>query len=160
MDLSSVWCVLARWWTGPHCLCAAVGTSCLVSFDRATLWTCGSLKGTQRDCFGCVCVVCTSPRGVGVDRRRACPHRRDVELRCTTRCQWYCAPPLAQWLCEFAIGDRSGRTTMVTPADRGGLGKARLRSDRTPVVFVSLRLWAFATGRICTAWRHTLVMHD
>ena len=26
MDFSSVWCDLARWWTGPHCLCAAGGT--------------------------------------------------------------------------------------------------------------------------------------
>ena len=26
LDLSSVWCVLARWWTDPHCLCAVVGT--------------------------------------------------------------------------------------------------------------------------------------
>ena len=25
-----------------------------------------------------LCVVCASPIGVGVDRRRACPHRRDV----------------------------------------------------------------------------------
>ena len=32
--------------------------SCRVSFDRASLWTGGLLKGTQRDCFGCVCVVC------------------------------------------------------------------------------------------------------
>ena len=27
---------------------------------------------------GCVGVVCASRRDVGVDRRRACPHRRDV----------------------------------------------------------------------------------
>ena len=26
LDFSSVWCDLARWWTGPHCLCAGVCT--------------------------------------------------------------------------------------------------------------------------------------
>ena len=30
-----------------------------------------------------LCVVCASPRGVTVDRRRACPHRRDVGAWCT-----------------------------------------------------------------------------
>ena len=27
LDWSSVWCVLAIWWTGPHCVCAAVVAS-------------------------------------------------------------------------------------------------------------------------------------
>ena len=31
--------------------------SCLVSFDRVSLWTCGSQKGTQHDDPGCVCVL-------------------------------------------------------------------------------------------------------
>ena len=40
-----------------------------------------------------VCVVCASPRGVGVDRRRACPHRRDVVVLVHSMCQW-CRDPL------------------------------------------------------------------
>ena len=36
--------------------------SCRVSFGRATLWTCGSLKGTQRDCE----VVCVAIAVVGL----------------------------------------------------------------------------------------------
>ena len=40
----------------PMCLRCCGYTPCRGSFDRVTLWTCGSLKGTQRDDLGCVCV--------------------------------------------------------------------------------------------------------
>ena len=134
--------------------------SCRVSFDRAVLWTCGSLKGTQRDCVElCVCCLfiasrcgCRPASGMSTPSRcRASAHNQMSVALC---------PSCALWLCEFAIDDQSGRTTMVTPADRGGLGKAMLRPDRTPYVFVLVRLWVFAVRGFCTAWRHTPVMHD
>ena len=49
----------------------------MVSSDGVALWTCESPKGTQHDGPGPVCCLCIA-LGVGVDRRRACPHRRDV----------------------------------------------------------------------------------
>ena len=63
LDWSSVWCVLARWWTGPPIAFALLWVhSCRVSFGRASLWTCGSLQGTQRDCeVVCVAIAVVGP---------------------------------------------------------------------------------------------------
>ena len=62
LGLSSVWCVVSRWWAGPHVFALLWFHPCWVSFDRVTWWTCGSPKGTQRDCFGCVCCLCIASR--------------------------------------------------------------------------------------------------
>ena len=69
-----------------------------------------------------LCVVCASPRGVGVDWRRACPHRRNVGA-------WYTAgvnggatllgTMVPARLCVLiAVVE----PTLVTPDGRGGLG--------------------------------------
>ena len=94
-----------------------------------------------------VCVVCASPRGVGVDRRRACPHRRDVGSWYTARCQW-CRDRLGHngpaSLCVCVAIAVVG-PTMVIPQDRGKLVMIA-RFGCTFGVFVSLRCSAFATG--------------
>ena len=57
LDLSSVWCVLARWWNGPQCVCASVGTS-LSGFVRSryfvNMWV--AEGHTARWSWLCVCV--------------------------------------------------------------------------------------------------------
>ena len=92
LDLSSVWCVLAIWWTGPRCLCAAVAT-CLSGVVRSRyfvdMWV--AEGHTARLLWLCVCCVSIAG-GVDVDRRRACPHSRDVGAWYTARCQWCCDP--------------------------------------------------------------------
>ena len=60
LDLSSVWCALATWWIGPNVIALLWLHSCLVSFDRATLWTCGSLTAHSAMALA-LCVVCASP---------------------------------------------------------------------------------------------------
>ena len=95
--------------------------SCLVSFDGVTLWKCGSPKGTQHDGSGSVCCLCIA-LGVGVDRRRACQHRRDVG-------PWYTAGANggATLLGTMApvrlcVSIAVVQPTLVTPDGRGGLG--------------------------------------
>ena len=160
LGLSSVWCVVSRWWTGPHVFALLWFHPSWVSFDRVTLWTCGSPKGTQRDCSGCVCVVFTHRLAVwvSVDVGHAhtvamcgCGVRPDVSG---------VAPSWAQWLCEVVVGNRGRRATMVTPTGREGVGKRGYDSVAFLRVFVSLRWWALRGRRVCTAWRHTPVMHD
>ena len=110
----------------PMCLRCCGCIPSLVPFDRVSLGTCGSQKGTQNDGPGCVCVcvVCAWPLGVDVDRRRACPHSRDVGAWYTARCEW-CRDPLGHngsaRLCvcvEIALVG----PTMVTPEGRGDSG--------------------------------------
>ena len=62
LDLSSVWCVLAIWWTGPNVFALLWLHPCLVSPDGVTVWTCGSPKGTQHDDPGSVCCLCIASR--------------------------------------------------------------------------------------------------
>ena len=96
--------------------------SCLVLYDGATLWTCGSPKGTQHDGPGSMCVACASPRGVGVDRRRACPHRRDVGSWCIAGVNDVATALVTMVLrgCVCVAIAVTG-PTLVTPDGRGGL---------------------------------------
>ena len=93
-----------------------------------------------------LCVVCASPRGVGVDRRRACPHRRDVG-------PWYTAgvngvaTVLGTMVLRgcVCVAIAVVGPTMIIPQDRGKLVMIA-RFGCTFGVFVSLRCSAFATG--------------
>ena len=112
-------------WQWPHCLWIAVGNSCRVSFDRATLWTCGSLKGTQRDCVGCVCVcVCVCvlfARGLAVWVPTNVGHAHAVAMS-SSGAQPYVsgtAPSCGQWLCEVVIGVRGRRGHNGHPSRSG-----------------------------------------
>ena len=69
-----------------------------------------------------LCVVCASPRGVGVDRRRACPHRFDVGALVHSSCQWWCDPLGDNGSCEVVCVNRGRRTHIGYPKWSGGLG--------------------------------------
>ena len=78
---------------------------------------------TARLLWLCVC-VCWSPiaGGVGVGRRRACPHRRGAGPWCTA-CVNGAATSWAQWLCEVVcVAIAVFGPTLVTPENRGGSG--------------------------------------
>ena len=86
-----------------------------------------------------LCVVCASPRGVGVDRRRACrPHRRDVGAWWTAGVNGgatFLGTMVPAMLCvSIAVVE----PTLVTPDGREGWG---MRYDPLAFVggFVSLR---------------------
>ena len=53
---------------------------CIPAWFRSMALLCGHVgrRRAHNTMALAVCVVCASPRGVGADRRRACPHRRDV----------------------------------------------------------------------------------
>ena len=65
-----------------QCVCAAVAAFLL---GPPTASLCGHVgrRRTHSTMALVLCVVCASPLGVGVDRRRICPHRRDVGPWCT-----------------------------------------------------------------------------
>ena len=134
---------------------------CRVLFDRVTLWTYGPLKGSQRDDLGCVCVVCASPCGVGVGRRRACPHRRDVGSWYTARCQW-CRDRLGHngpaSLC--VCGSRGCPTHNGYPRGSGRLGRMRVRFGRISWCICVVAVMGHCDRWVGTAWRHTPVIHD
>ena len=126
LDWSSAWCVLAKRWTGPNVFALLWVHSCRVSPDGVPLCACGSPKGTQRDCVGCVC-VCVCVRSFLASRCGCRPASglptpsrcRDLML---SRCQW-CRDLLVHndpaTLCVAIV---VVRPTMVTPEDPRGLG--------------------------------------
>ena len=123
VDLSSVWCVLAIWWTGPKVFALHWMHSCLVSPDGATLLTCGSLKGTQRDCFDCVCVLCVHRLavcvsvGVGHVHTVAMWEVGAQHLSMVSRPSLGHNGPARLCVAIAAVGP-----TLVTPDGLGGLG--------------------------------------
>ena len=105
-----------------------------------------------------LCVVCASPLGVVVDRRRACPHRRDVGPLVHSRCQW-CRDPLghngsARLCVEIAVF----RPTLVTPDDREAQ-PMRARFGGIPCCICVVAVIRLCDRRVSTAWRHTPVIH-
>ena len=114
LDLSSAWCVLAICWPGPQCVCAAVAAFLPVFADGVTLWTCGSLKGTQHDGFGCVCCLCIASRcGCKPASGMSTPSRFVGLVH--IRCQWCRDPRWAQWFREVACGNRGRRAHIGYP---------------------------------------------
>ena len=69
-----------------------------------------------------LCVVCALPLGVGVDRRRACPHRRDVGPWCTAGANGVATVLGTMVVRGCVCGNRGRRTHNGYPEDRGGLG--------------------------------------
>ena len=93
-----------------------------------------------------VCVVCASCRGVGVDRRRACPHRRDVGPLVHSQVPMVSRPLWAQWFCEVVCGNRGRRAHNGYPRGPGRLGERGYDALALLGSFVSLRWWAVVTG--------------
>ena len=121
LDLSSVWCVLAIWWTVPSVFALL---RLHPAWFRPMASLCGHVgrRRAHSTMALALCVVCASPRGVCVDRRRACPHRRDVGVLVHSRCQW-CRDRIGHngfaRLC--VCGNRGRRAHNGYPEDRGGL---------------------------------------
>ena len=69
-----------------------------------------------------LCVVCASPLGVGVDRRRVCPHRRDVGPWCTAGVNGVATLVGHNGPARLCVAIAVVGPTLVTPDDRGGLG--------------------------------------
>ena len=151
-----IWCVLATWWTGTKVFALRWLHSCLVSFDRVSLWACGSQKGTQHDDPGCVCVVCAWPRGVDVDRRRTCPHSRDVGAWYTDRCQWWCDPLGDNCSCEPVCVNRGRRTHLGYPRWSGRVGWMRVRSFGIPWWVCVVAVMGRCDRWFGTSWRHPI----
>ena len=110
----------------------------------------------------CVCVVCASPRGVGVDRRRACPHRRDAGALAHSRCQWWCDPLGNNGPCELVCVNRGRPTHNGYPRGPGRVGvRGAIRWQSLKYVCrCGDRPLRPGGGGIGTAWRHTPVIHD
>ena len=109
----------------PQCVCAAVAAF-LRGFVRwrcfVDIWVAERAHSTMAVAL---CVVCASPLGVGVDRRRACPHRRDVGPWCTAGVTGVAASlgTMVLRLCVcVCVAIAVVGPTMVTPEDLGGLG--------------------------------------
>ena len=102
-------------------------------------------------------VVCASPRGVGVDRRRACLHRRDVVVVVHSMCQWCRDPLVHNGVARLCVAIAAAGPTMVTPEDRGGVG---MRVRCVGVDWCICVVAAVGDRRVGTAWRHTPVIHD
>ena len=148
LDKSSVWCVLAIWWAGSHCVRATFGTFLSGVFRWCPFVCMWVAEGhTARLRWLCVCVVCSSPRGVGVARRRACPHRRDVGALVHSACQWWGDPLGHNGLARLCVfGNRGRRTHNGYPIGQGRVGDEGYDSLAFLGACVSLRCWAFATG--------------
>ena len=124
------------------------------------MWTCGSPKGAQHDGPGFVCAVCASPRGVGVDRRRACPHRRDVGAWCTADANGVATFVWAQWFCEVVCGNRNRRVHNGYPRGSGRHGGMRVRLGRVTLCICVVAVVGLCDRRVGTAWRLAAVTHD
>ena len=108
-----------------------------------------------------LCVVCASPRGVGVDRRRACPHRRDVVAVVHSMCQW-CRDPLGHngyaRLC--VCRNRGRRVHNGYTRGSGRVGGMRVRCVGVPWCIWVVAVMGLCDRRVGVAWRHTPVIHD
>ena len=69
-----------------------------------------------------LCFVCASPLGVGVDRRRACPHLRDVWPWCTAGVNGVATVLGTMVVRGFVCGNRGRRTHNGYPRGSGRAG--------------------------------------
>ena len=120
LDLSSIWCVSARWWTGPNVFALLWAHSCMVSPGGVTLWACGSPMGTQHDGRGSVCCLCIADC-VGVDRHR---HAHTVAMSgpVAQQVSMVSRPSGHNGPARLCVSIAVAQPTLVTPDGRGGLG--------------------------------------
>ena len=131
---------------------------CRVSLDRATVWTCGSLKGTQRDCVGCVCCLliaswcgCRPAPGIPTPSRwRASVHN---QMSVVLRPHHVHNGPVDSRLTIAVVG----RQWLPQPIGEG-LGK-RCDDPIAPLGYLRRCACGPLRSGVCTAWRHTLVMY-
>ena len=97
--------------------------SCRVSFDRASLWTCGLLKGTQRDCFDCVCVLFVHRLAVWVSVGVGHVHTVAMWEFGAQHLSMVSRPSLGHnGPARLCVAIAVVGPTLVTPDGRGGLG--------------------------------------
>ena len=99
-----------------------------------------------------LCVVCASPRDVGADRRRACPHRRDVGPLVHSRCQWWCDPLGNNGSCEVVCVNRGRSTHIGYPRWSGRVGRVRVRSFDIPWWVCVVAVMGLCDRRFGTPW--------
>ena len=126
LDLSSVWCVLAIWWTGPNVFALLCLQPCLVSSDGVTLWTCGSPKGTQHDGPGSVCLLrmvsrCGCSLASGMSTPSRCRGLGAQQVSMVVRPSW------EQWflrgcVCQSRSSNPHWLPQMVGRVGGGGMG--------------------------------------
>ena len=139
LEVTSVWCVSPDRGLSPMCLrcCGYIP----VEF-RSMALRCGHAghRRAHNTMTVALCVVCASPRGVCVHRRRACPHRNDVGPWCTAgaNCVATALGTMVLRGCVCVCGNRGRRTHNGYPEDRGGLW-VRVRFGRSSCICVSLR---------------------
>ena len=122
-----------------QCVCAALDAF-LPGFARwcyfVDMWV---AEGHTAQWPWLMCVESASPRNVGVDRHRACPHHRDVGPLVHSRCQWWCDPLGNNGSCEVVCANRGRSTHIGYPRWSGRVGGMRVRSVAFIVVCVSIR---------------------
>ena len=96
---------------------------CIPEWFRQIALLCGHVcrRGAHITMTLALCVGCASPCGVGVDRRRACPNRRDFVVLVHSMCQW-CRDPLGhngpEGLCVCCNRGRRTRHGYTTGSGR------------------------------------------
>ena len=133
----------------PMCLRCCLH-SCLVSFDRVSLWTCGSPKGTQHDDLGCVCCLCLASRcgcrpASGVSTPSRCRALVHSQTPMVLRPFW------AQWLCEVVCGNRGRRGHNGDPSGSGSFGRMRVRCGCTYLCICVLAMMGYCDRRVGAA---------
>ena len=104
-----------------------------------------------------MCVESASPRNVGVDRHRACPHHRDVGPLVHSRCQCWCDPLGNNGSCEVVcVSIAVVGPTLVTPDGRGGVVRMRVRSFDIPWWVCVVAVVGLCDRRFGTPWRHPI----
>ena len=147
MDLSSVWCVLAIWRTGPSVFALLWLHSCLVSPDGVTLWTCGSPKGTQHDGPGSVCCLCIASRcgcrpASGMSTPSRCRALVHSQMSMVLRPAW------AHWSCEVVCGNRSRRGHNGFTSGSGRFGRMRVRFGGTSWCICVVAVMGYCDRRV------------
>ena len=126
LGLSSIWCVLARWWNGTNVFALLWLQSGLVSFDRVSFWTCGSPTDTQHDDPGCIFCLCIASRcgcrpASGMSTPSRCRALVHSQMSMVLRPAW------TQWCCEVVRDNRGRRGHNGYPSGSGRLGGRRVR---------------------------------
>ena len=121
---------------------------CIPAWFRPVVLLCGHVvrQRTLSTMALALCVVCASPFGVGVDRRRACPHRRDVGPWCTAGANGVATVwgtmVLRGCVCVCVAIAVVG-PAMGTPQDRGGFGM---------IVRFGFTLWCICVVAVLGIW--------
>ena len=106
-----------------------------------------------------LCAVCASRRCAGVDRRRACPHRRDVG-------PWYTAgvngvaTVVGTMVLRGCVCVWQSRSSDPQSIGSVKFGKMKVRFGGSPWRMCVVAVIGCCDRRVDATWRHTPVIHD